>query len=270
MDQGWPSDFVGGTLDAFGEYVDIVKLWDPHLLQPREEVEKKIALYRQHDVIVQPGGLVLELARQNGNASEMLPKLVEMGFNAVEMSSTTSTRDSVDEEAQLMKEAKELGLTIFGEVGRKFADGDETRLTEDTIDIDRTVQEFHELLSAGASQVYWEGHLLRKVIGEDPDDIKRKASTGSQQVLEVARQVGEQNILFEVSGLRPQANRQWLQFWLIRLFGPQVNIANARIEEMGNLEALRSGMHPMFGFGHAGNYSWMRARDEGRETWWRA
>lgn len=270
MDQAWPTSFTAGMLEALGQYVDIVKLWDPHLLEPRQEVEKKIALYREHDVIVQPGGLILELARQHGNASEMLPRLVDMGFNAVEMSSTTSTRDSVDEEAQLMKEATGLGLMIYGEVGRKFADGDETRLSDDTLDVDRTVYEFKALLAGGARQVYWEGHLLRRVMGDDPEDIKRKASTGTQQVLEVVRQVGKENILFEVSGLRPIANRQWLQFWLVRLFGPDVNIANARIEEMGNLEAIRGGMHPIFGFGHAGNYPWMRAQKEGREEWWRA
>lgn len=77
--------------------------------------------------------------------------------------------------------------------------------------------------------------------------------------------------MFEVSGLRPRANRQWLQFWLVRLFGPEVNIANARIEEMANLEAIRTGTHPIFGFGNSGNYAWMRSSSSGdARNWWRS
>lgn len=272
MDQGWPADFARGMLDAFGDYVDIVKLWDPHLRQSVDEVRAKIQVYRDHDVIVQPGGLIVEAARQAGESEgyELLPRLKELGFDSVEVSSTTSTRTDIEAEVRFVRHAKDMGFVIFGEVGRKFWDGDETRLTHDTLDVGATVHEFEALLGAGARQVYWEGHLLRAVMGDDPETIKERASTGTQQVLEVVERVGLERIIFETSGLRPIPNRQWLQFWLIRLFGPEVNIANARIEEMGNLEALRSGSHPIFGFGSAGNYPFLRAQSQGRPDWWRA
>lgn len=270
MDQGWGNEFVEGMLEGFGSRLDVVKLWDPCLASPVETVRRKVEIYRKFDVIVQPGGLFIEMARQQGKGEDALKKLSDFGFNAVEVSSTTSTRSGMEEESRFVKQARGMGFKVFGEVGRKFWDGDETRLTEDTLDIDITVAEFEGLLDAGADYVYWEGHLLRRVMGDDPDDIKRKASSGTQQVCEVVRRVGLDRIMFEVSGLRPKDNRQWLQFWLVRIFGPEVNIANARIEEMANLEALRSGNHPIFGFGNAGNYPWIRARAEGRvESWWR-
>lgn len=270
MDQGWGNGFVEGMLEGFGSALDVVKLWDPCLASPLEVVRRKVQLYRSFDVIVQPGGLFLEMARKQGKGDEALSRLKEFGFNAVEVSSTTSTRSALDEEARFVEKARKLGFAVYGEVGRKFADGDETRLTEDTVDIETTVAEFKALLGAGAEKVYWEGHLLRKVMGDDPDEIKKHAGTGTQQVREVVRQVGLDNIMFEVSGLRPRANRQWLQFWLVRVFGPEVNIANATIEEMANLEAIRSGNHPIFGFGSAGNYPWIRAQAEGRaDDWWR-
>lgn len=269
MDQCWPWEFSDGMLDQLGDYLDIVKLWDPHLLQPQEEVARKVKSYRDHDVHVQPGGLYLEIARQQGREKEILEKLHDFGFDVIEVSSTTSTRADMTEDLEFVALAKSMGYIVIGEVGRKFADGDETRLTETTINIPATVSEFKSLIAAGAWKVYWEGHLLREVMGEDPASIKAKAATGTAQVMEVARQVGPENILFEVSGLRERLNRQWLQFWLVRLFGPDVNIGNARIEEMGNLEAIRSGNHPIFGFGNAGNYPWIRAVEEGRaETWW--
>ncbi|HEV7649766.1 MAG TPA: phosphosulfolactate synthase [Actinophytocola sp.] len=268
MDQGWPIGFVDGVLDAFGPYLDVVKLWDPLLLSSVGHVRRRVETYLKHDVLVQPGGLFLEVAEQQNKTDEVLKRLRDFGFNCVEVSNTTSTRGDLDQHAELVRAAAELDYRVVGEVGRKFADGDETRLAEDVIDVDVTVDEFTQLLEAGAWKVYWEGHLLRMVMGDDPERIRAQAGTGTQQVIEVARQVGQDNIMFEVSGLRPKQNRQWLQFWLVRTFGPDVNIANARIEEMSNLEAIRRGNHPIFGFGNAGNYPWMRAGGA-VERWWR-
>lgn len=270
MDQGWGNEFVEGMLEGFGSTLDVVKLWDPCLVSPMEVVKRKVEIYRKYDVVVQPGGLFIEMARQQGRGDEAMKKMHDFGFNGIEVSSTTSTRAALDEDARFVAKAKQMGFMVFGEVGRKFSDGDETRLTEDTVDVETTVAEFKALLGGGADKVYWEGHLLRRVMGDDPEEIHRKAGLGTQQVRQVAREVGVDNIMFEVSGLRERDNRQWLQFWLVRLFGPEVNIANARIEELGNLEAIRSGNHPIFGFGSAGNYPWIRAHAEGRaDSWWR-
>lgn len=269
MDQGWPTDFTEGMLESFGSILDVVKLWDPLLLAPPDAVRRRIAMYRSHNVLVQPGGLFLEFSHTAGGEQEALKRLADLGFDAVEVSSTTSTRADPDEHAALVRAAKELGYVVFGEVGRKFADGDETRITDRVIDEPTTTAEFRSLLEAGATKVYWEGHLLREVMGDDPDAIKQRAGTGTQQVRSVAEAVGLDNIMFEVSGLRPRANRQWLQFWLVRIFGPEVNIANARIEELANLEAIRRGSHPIFGFGNAGNYPWVRSGGT-VERWWRS
>ncbi|MHB8672996.1 MAG: phosphosulfolactate synthase [Candidatus Limnocylindrales bacterium] len=270
MDQGWPTDFTAGMLDQFGQYLDIAKLWDPMLLSPAAEVERKLRAYRDADVLVQPGGLFLEMAERKGTEREALRRLADFGFNAVELSSTTATRGGdMGAELELIAAAKEFGFRVVGEVGRKFVDGDETRLTSNALDIEVTVREFKSLLEAGAWKVYWEGHLLREVMGDDPETIHERAATGTSQVLDVVRQVGGDNIIFEASGLRPRANRQWLQFWLVRMFGPDVNIGNARIDELANLEAIRRGNHPIFGFGNAGNYPWLRAGNDGTTRWWR-
>lgn len=268
MDQGWPTSFVTGMLSDFGDYLDIVKLWDPCLLTPTAAVEKRIAAYHDASVIVQPGGIWLEMAREQGAAFKLISTLKGMGFNGLEVSNTASTR--TEDTVELIMAAKEAGFTVLGEVGRKFADGDETRLTEDVIDVEVTIEHFQRSLQAGAWKCYWEGHLLRKVLGDSPERIKQRARTGVAQVRQVVDAVGAENILFEASGLRPRANRQWLQFWLVRLFGPEVNIGNARIEELANLEAIRAGTHPIFGFGSSGNYAWLRSFGSGNEEdWWR-
>jgi phosphosulfolactate synthase len=267
MDQGWPTNFVEGMLNDFGDFLDIAKLWDPHLLAPLSAVEKRVEAYRNAGVIVQPGGIWLELARAEGKGQKLLLDLQEIGFNGIEVSNTASTQSS--ESLELISIAKDLGYTVFGEVGQKFGEGDETRLTDEVIDVSRTIEHFQTQLAAGAWKCYWEGHLLRRVLGDTPTAIKERAYTGVSQVQAVVTEIGVDNIIFEASGLRPRANRQWLQFWLVHLFGPEVNIGNARIEELANLESIRSGTHPIFGFGNAGNYPWIRAIDGERADWWR-
>jgi phosphosulfolactate synthase len=262
MDQGWPWQFTEGILQEWGEYLDIAKFWDVDLKAPLETVKKKIDCYKKYHVRVQAGGIYLEVARKQGREDEALSKLKDLGFEIIEVSSTTSSREVPEEDTEFIQKANKLGFTVFGEVGRKFADGDETRFTEDTVDVETTVAELKALLAAGAEKVYWEGHLLRRVIGETPEEIKAKAGTGTRQVLEVAHRVGQDNIVFEASGLVPVSSGRLLQFWLMRLFGPEVNIGNARIEEMANLEALRAGTHPVFGFGNLGNYQGVREMEK--------
>ena len=47
MDNGWPVSFVEGMMDQYGEYLDVVKIWDPHLRAPEKEVRRKIACFPQ-------------------------------------------------------------------------------------------------------------------------------------------------------------------------------------------------------------------------------
>ncbi|GAA4331586.1 hypothetical protein GCM10023144_20400 [Pigmentiphaga soli] len=272
MDNGWPVSFVEGMLDQYGAYLDVVKLWDPHLRAPEREIRRKIEAYRRHDVRVQPGGIFMEVARLQGIEREVMPRLADLGFNVIEISGTaTGAERDLDQEADLIGQARKLGFAVFGEVGKKFHDADATRRSEDEIDEAATIREFRALLDAGAERVYWEGHLLRRVMGEEPAELLAKRHRGTEQVMRVAREIGPERIMFEVSSLRPLLNRRVLQFWLVTLFGTEVNIGNARLEELGYLEALRSGSHPVHGFGRAGDYPWIRAYEEGRPAdyaWW--
>lgn len=157
------------------------------------------------------------------------------------------------------------------EIRKKFAEADSTRTSEDVVNEEVTINEMLALFKAGASYVYWEGHLLRRVMGESAEELRAKRDKGTQQVLRVAEAVGKDRIIFEVSPLRPLLSRRTLQFWLITLFGPEVNIGNARLEELGFLEALRCGSHPVHGFGIAGDYPWIRAIESKKPAdykWW--
>ena len=272
MDTGWPTTFCESMLAQYGEYLDVVKLWDPHLRAPEAEIRKKIEVYNHYNVKVQPGGIFMEIARIQGREKQVMKKMADLGFSVIEVSSTATTaaRD-MQREMDFVKQAKDLDFTVFGEVGKKFIEGDTTRRSEKVVDEEVTVKEMLALLNAGASYVYWEGHLLRRVMGETAEDLLESRETGTQQVLRVAKEVGQQRIIFEVSPLREMVPRRTLQFWLVSLFGTEVNLGNVRLEELGFLEALRSGSHPVHGFGTAGDYPWIRAVETGKPAdypWW--
>jgi phosphosulfolactate synthase len=272
MDTGWPVSFVEGVLGQFAEFLDVAKIWDPHLRAPEAEVRRKIEVYRAHGVRVQPGGIFMEIARIQGTENQVLKKLADIGFSIIEVSSTaTNAARDMQREADFVKRATDLGFTVFGEVGKKFAEHDETRTSEEVVNEEVTIAEMKALLEAGAERVYWEGHLLRRVMGETPEELLAKRNSGAPQVRRVAKEVGQDNIVFEVSPLRPLLNRRTLQFWLVSMFGPEVNIGNARLEELGFLEALRSGSHPVHGFREAGDYPWIRSVESAKPAdykWW--
>src|SRR5882672_11408664 len=75
MDTGWPVTFVDSMLDLFGDYLDVVKLWDCHLRAPVSEIKKKLDSYRAHGVRVQAGGIFLEIAESQGRTEETLEQL---------------------------------------------------------------------------------------------------------------------------------------------------------------------------------------------------
>ncbi len=271
---GWPVSFVEDQMAQFGEYLDVAKIWDPHLRAPEKEVRRKIDVYRKYNVRVQPGGIFMEVARIEGTEKTVMPRLADLGFNIIEVSSTaTSTGGGRDmkAEAEFCREAQKMGFAVFGEVGKKFAEGDTTRKSEEEVDEAETIREMQALLNAGCERVYWEGHLLRRVMGEEASELVAKRDTGTRQVQRVAAAVGTDRIIFEVSPLRMVLQRRALQFWLINLFGTEVNIGNARLEELGLIEALRSGSHPVHGFKLAGDYPWIRAMESKKGAdyaWW--
>jgi phosphosulfolactate synthase len=272
MDTGWPVNFVEDILAQYGEYLDVVKIWDPHLRSPEKEIRRKIETYKKYNVRVQPGGIFMEVARIQGIENEVMPRLADLGFSIIEVSSTATnaTRD-MSAESRFIEKAKKLGFDVFGEVGKKFADGDTTRVSDEVVNESETIREMKALLGAGAEKVYWEGHLLRRVLGENAEELLQKRDTGSKQALRIVDAIGAEHIIFEVSSLRPVLNRRALQFWLINLFGTEVNLGNARLEELGLLEALRSGSHPVHGFKQAGDYPWIRAMEFGKDKdypWW--
>ena len=273
IDRCQPWQNQQGYLDEYAEYIDVVKLTEPHLIQPLSVVQQKVDMFRRYGVTVQPGGIIVEIARAEGRGESALRQLWDMGFNQVEVSSSANTQRESDEEAEYMALAKGIGFSVIGEVGKKFPEGDTSRKSDEEVDIEETVRQFKAMLAAGADYVYWEGNLTRRIMGENAWEVLEKEKTGTPQIVAVAEAVGLENIVFEVSSLVPTKTRRAMQFWFVRLFGPNVNLANAMIEEINTIEATRRGTHPIFGFGPAGDHPWIHSTllhgGKADPEWWK-
>ncbi|MBI2985693.1 MAG: phosphosulfolactate synthase [Deltaproteobacteria bacterium] len=273
IDSGESWQFEEGILDAWGAYIDVVKLTIRHLLQPVDVLRKKIDTLKKYEIEVQPGGIIVEVARFQHQGEDFLRKLRDLGFTQIEISASTTERRAMEEEEAFTRLAKKLGFKVFGEIGKKMFEGDATRVDAETLNVKENINQIRRLLDAGADRVYVEGHVLRRVMGDSASDILKKQSTGTKQMLEIVNAVGLDKLVFECSGMVPRKTRRAMHFWYIYLFGPDVNIGNARIEEISTIESVRRGIYPVFGFGPAGDHPWITslAAHDGvaSEGWWK-
>ncbi len=274
IDTGYSPAVAASILEQYGHLIDIVKLTELHLTSPLDVIRRKVELYKAHNVGVQPGGIVVELARIQHRERQTLERLREMGFDHIEVSSSSTTQREADVERQFVELVRSLGFTAVGEVGKKFHTGDKTRLSDTELDIAETVAEFETLLGGGADKVYWEGHVLRRIMGDTARDMITRHNEGTGQVLKVADRIGPERIIFEVSSMIPYVQRRAQQFWLVRLFGPDVNVGNVRLEEVQFMEHIRLGTWPVFGFGELGDHPFMQALERSgggmpKGEWWK-
>jgi phosphosulfolactate synthase (CoM biosynthesis protein A) len=88
----------------------------------------------------------------------------ELGANMIEVENHAAdiSLDRMRDEVHRLKDG---GFLVVGEVGAKWAGSDKTRITADSVDVNKTIDEMSTLLEAGADHVYWEGMVVRALIG---------------------------------------------------------------------------------------------------------
>jgi len=225
---------VPGPIRLYRDYVDKVKFTVQCLWVDEETMAKNIRGYRDLGIDVQIGGVPYELAIVQGKQKEFLEMARSLGVNVIEVESH-AVGLSLQQMAEEVQRLKEVGFQVVGEVGAKWVEADDTREVQDRILVDKVIRKMQALLDAGADYVYWEGMVVRELIG---NQLENKA--GQKQLLEVAEAVGPEKILFEVWDARSGGNSQ-IWAWLIGHFGPDVNIGNVPVAEIAGLECTRRG-----------------------------
>jgi len=226
-DRGRTVEGIQDMMKCCGDFVDLIKLsMVSSRLQDRDLVKDKVALYQSHNVDCFPGGMVLELSVLQNRVKEFFEEAKDIGFNAVEASATDTVIPLSSHISLVETASKEYGFKVLAELGQHFQ--------KEALNVGRTVYEAKALLKAGAWKVIIEAGAVSASRGED-----------GQRLVQIATAVGVENLIFEGGDHR----------WLIRTFGPDINVGNAGdTNSIWYLEMMRRGISPKLWYGEVGLY----------------
>lgn len=209
-------------MEVVGEFIDYMKIRHLFVLlmedKPSDLVRRKIDLYRSHDIDVNPGGIVFEMAYLSNSVQETFTKLVKMGFTAVECSENIIPL-TLEQKIKYIKMAKDAGLKVMFEVGDKYPDT--------AFDVNMASDEMLTMFDNGCDLCILERSQIELCLG--PSATNPQASL----LVELAGRVGLEKLVFE-------AEAQAHQVWLFRTFGPDVNLGpNLDKDAIPKLEPTR-------------------------------
>ncbi len=236
-DRGYPLDWIRGMLEAYGDYIDVVKFTPTCLLAPWDDIEKKVALYRSHQVGVGSDDPIFAIPYYQGKAEQALRTLREIGFTHVqidtrhvELENSRAVEKADEDEQKYLSLARDLGFKVVGEVGKKWPKGDRMRAGKGSVNIAATIADVQRLLALDCEHVYLESRVIREAIGDYGE-----REEGTRQIFEIVNAVGIEKIFIEISGQLPFDTRQCHRFWAVRNFGPEVNMGGG-----GSIEEART------------------------------
>jgi phosphosulfolactate synthase len=220
LDKGLSRVSLDSLVEAVGAYVDIIKLgWGTAYVT--HGIRAKVAVCQENDIVVCPGGTLFEIAAYQGRVRDYLTWLGEIGVSHVEVSNGALGM-SAEAKRQHIRCLVGAGFVVFSEVGSK--DPDRAVVAGEWVD------EMLADLDSGAALVITEGRESGTVGLYDA-----LGRPNAELIDEVAKRVPLEKVLFE-------APRKDQQAWLIRRFGPDVNLGNVPPDEVLNLETLRRGL----------------------------
>src|SRR3954469_8171222 len=119
LDRGLSLGQVDGMVEVAGDFVDIVKLgWGTALAT--QNLDPKLARYREHGIPVVLGGTLTELAIRQDRVDALVAWLRELGLGHVEVSDGSIALEP-DRKIELIRRLVADGFVVLSEVGSKDA-----------------------------------------------------------------------------------------------------------------------------------------------------
>jgi len=225
LDKGLGLNELDDILLMGGEYIDFIKFsFGTSFVCPLEVVKKKIEKIKKWSIKVFPGGTLFEIAVTQNKINEYLFKAKQLGFNAVEISNGSITYDG-NLRKEVIGKARDLGFMVLTEVGKK----DKAK----SLPVKSMVNQLKSDIKNGAGLVIIEARESGKNISIYEED--GSVNTGKFEKLYKGIGNWEENILWEAP-LKKQ------QVFMIKKFGPNVNLGNINAGEVNSLETLRRGL----------------------------
>jgi phosphosulfolactate synthase (CoM biosynthesis protein A) len=148
------------------------------------------------------------------------------GVSVIEVSSTHLSWE-IKDKIHMVKKARDAGFTVFVEVGKKRigdSGGPKQRMP-----VSEVVREMNDCLNAGAFKVVYEYTEIVKLMQEED---------GLKQLLEVARAVEADNIMFEVPVTHWREVSPYVALY-VEHFGANVNIGDVDPSHVAQIEVDR-------------------------------
>lgn len=219
LDKGLPVADTGGLLEACGQFIDVWKFgWGTAYLDPG--LTEKLDLLRRHGVLACAGGTLLEVAWHQGVVEKYLAWAQAVGLPCIEVSCGVAPM-SADDKRRLI-EAAVGRFVVLAEIGSKDPRAEVTPSAwAAAAAADR---------EAGATWVVAEGRESGTVgLFSSAGDVRGDVADA------VVDAIGVESTVFE-------APRKEQQAWLVRRYGPDVNLGNIAPAETLGVEALRLGL----------------------------
>ena len=219
LDKGETVESTRSILAASAAHVDVWKFgWGTAYIDPT--LADKLSLLRAANVRSCLGGTLLEIAWMQGKADACLDWAESVGFDRVEVSRGVAPM-SVSDKHGLIRRATD-SFDVMAEVGSKNPD--------EVAPPEQWASEIAADLEAGAQWIITEGRESGTV------GIYRSDGSIREDIVVAATGAGGVDKVFF------EAPRKDQQAWLIRMFGPEVNLANIAADQVLALETLRVGL----------------------------
>ncbi len=221
---------VRSLMEIGGNVLDHIKIVDHYGLVARFDeswLKEKLAIYHEAGVATTLGGALYEVAVVQNKVEQFAEKVATLGFHGFEVSEDIIEPQSREERTKHIKLGKDLGLYVFTEIGRKFPDSPFDAQFYGDIAL--------EDLDAGAELIVVEN--------SDVIDMINTGSDGMHRLVEI---VPFEKLVFEMG----PAESMRAASWLIKEFGPSVNLENMEIEDVPVVAAMRAGLHRRVGFSY--------------------
>lgn len=224
LDSGIGRSELADFLEINHNYVDIIKFgWGTSVVVPGDVLKQKIALIREFDLNVCPGGTMAEIAWQQGQIDHFFDYSKNLGFNCIEISDGLVDIPREDK-LGLIQKSRDMGFTTYSEVGKK-SKFDDTQISLQ-VRVDEALQE----LKAGSEKIILEARESGSV-----GIFDQNGEVIAEYVNQLVRHIEPEKLIFE-------APKKDQQVWLIQQLGQEVNLGNIAPGDALNLETLRLGL----------------------------
>ena len=213
-------------IETCGAFVDLAKIVvGLSRIIPRENLAKKLKLYRENQIQPFPGGQFLEIAHLQKRTKEYYRAAREIGYEYIEVSDNAITI-TFEQKSRLIREAIDSGLKVIGEVGKKVA----------TTDVGELIGDIENTLKAGAWKIFVEA---KEIFGDELNEGLIKELAGA---VDISKLIFEIPLVSVQEVHHYEGYRMWM--WLLEAFGPKVNIANVDYGDPMILASYRLGIGP--------------------------